>query len=169
MAIIKGNAVKNATAYELVEKADGEYISKGTNTECRFDTDELDLADGDHTFVVKAKAEGFNDSPYSNEVVVSVAAKAQYYIRFSESAADSFNSLGMTAEMDGVATDIVGATAYYCNTCRISGYSRYGATVSGDCSVESDGDGSTNPNLNDFSYAIITLNGNVIVSDIWEK
>lgn len=149
--------------------AEKTYTLKATNTECRFDTADLDLADGDHTFVVKAKAEGFNDSPYSNEVVVSVAATAQYYIRFSESAADSFNSLGMTATMDGVETDIVGATEYYCNTCRISGDSQYGATVSGDCSVESNGDGTASPNLNDFSYATITLNGNVIVSDIWEK
>lgn len=71
MAIIKGNKVWKAKEYELFEKADGEYIPKATNTECRFDTDELDLAEGEHTFVVKAKAEGFKDSPFSNEVVVN--------------------------------------------------------------------------------------------------
>lgn len=48
------------------------YTLKATNTECRFDTDELDLSDGNHRFVVKAKARGFLDSEYSNEVVVNV-------------------------------------------------------------------------------------------------
>lgn len=49
----------------------GQYVLRATNTECRFDTAELDLGDGDHTFVVKAKADGFKDSPFSNAVVVN--------------------------------------------------------------------------------------------------
>lgn len=53
--------------------AEKTYTLKATNTECRFDTDELSLSKGKHYFVVKAKAEGFIDSPYSNEVTINVS------------------------------------------------------------------------------------------------
>ena len=48
------------------------YTFVATNDELNFDTDTLDLAEGNHTFVVKAKASGYLDSDYSNEVTVSV-------------------------------------------------------------------------------------------------
>lgn len=57
--------------------AEKNYILKATNIECRFDTDEFDLSDGKHTFVVKAKAAGYKDSEYSNEVSVTVGAAAK--------------------------------------------------------------------------------------------
>ena len=146
--------------------ADKKYTLKATNTECYFDTTNLDLAAGEHTFVVKAKADRFRDSPYSNEVSVTVEAKAQYYIRFSESAVDIINSLGVTVELDGVATDIVGATAYYCNTCRISGDSYYGATINGEYKIIG---GNEYYGINEFRDITIILNGNVVVSNFWEK
>lgn len=52
--------------------AEKTYTLKATNTECRFDTDELGLSNGRRTFVVKAKAAGYKDSEYSNEVIANV-------------------------------------------------------------------------------------------------
>lgn len=70
---IKGNAVANATSYELFEKASGgTYNSLASKNEINFELDGLGLAEGDHTLVVKAKASGYEDSDYSNEVVYTV-------------------------------------------------------------------------------------------------
>lgn len=49
-----------------------EYRLVATSDKCYFNTDEIALENGLHTFVVKAKAQGFTDSPYSNEVEVEV-------------------------------------------------------------------------------------------------
>lgn len=56
--------------YQMVT-GDGEitYESRATASEINFDVSALGLAAGDHTFVVKAKADGYTDSDYSNEVV----------------------------------------------------------------------------------------------------
>ena len=74
---IKGDAVVNATSYELAEKnSDGTYTQLDTNTdEINFDLDELGLASGTHTLVVKAVGDGvtYEDSDYSNEVVYTVS------------------------------------------------------------------------------------------------
>ena len=70
---IKGNSVENATSYELNEKnGDGTYSALETKNEINFEVSALGLATGDHTLVVKAKADGYDDSDYSNEVVYSV-------------------------------------------------------------------------------------------------
>jgi hypothetical protein len=70
---IKGNAVANATSYELAEKtAEGTYNSLETKNEINFELNTLGLAAGDHTLVVKAKADGYEDSDYSNEVVYTI-------------------------------------------------------------------------------------------------
>lgn len=69
---IKGNAVANATSYELYEKKSGIYNSLQTKNEINFDLSALNLATGDHVFVVKAKADGYEDSDYSNEVTYTV-------------------------------------------------------------------------------------------------
>lgn len=70
---VKGNAVANAESYELLEKVNGAYNPLATANEINFDVSALDLEAGDHTFVVKAKANGYDDSDYSNEVVYTVA------------------------------------------------------------------------------------------------
>lgn len=72
---VKGNAVANATSYELAEKASGgTYQTLATAEEINFELDGLGLSGGDHTLVVKAKADGYQDSDYSNEVVYTVEA-----------------------------------------------------------------------------------------------
>lgn len=72
---VKGNAVDNATSYELLEKtAGGEYSHLADGSEINFELDALGLASGNHTLVVKAKADGYLDSDYSNELSYSVAA-----------------------------------------------------------------------------------------------
>ena len=69
---IKGNPVANATSYELFEKTGNTYTSLKTASEINFNLDELSLSGGSHTLVVKAKADGYEDSDYSNEVVYKV-------------------------------------------------------------------------------------------------
>lgn len=51
------------------ETAEDTYVSLATGSEINFDVSALGLAAGDHTLVVKAKADGYEDSDYSNEVV----------------------------------------------------------------------------------------------------
>lgn len=71
---IKGDAVANATSYELLEKtAEGVYNTLATDDEINFEVSAIVTAAGDHTLVVKAKADGYEDSDPSNEVVYSVA------------------------------------------------------------------------------------------------
>lgn len=65
---VKGNPVENATSYELFEKIGSAYNSLKTGSEINFKLDELGLSGGNHTLVVKAKADGYEDSGYSNEV-----------------------------------------------------------------------------------------------------
>lgn len=76
---IKGDAVANATSYELLEKtAEGEYLPLAENAEINFALEDLRLAGGNHTLVVTAKADGFETSDYSNEVVYSVPMGAYW-------------------------------------------------------------------------------------------
>ncbi len=69
---VKGNPVANATSYELFEKVGSAYNSLKTGSEINFDVSALGLPGGNHTLVVKAKADGYEDSDYSNEVVYKV-------------------------------------------------------------------------------------------------
>lgn len=71
---IKGDAVANATSYELAEKTASGYNKLAENSEINFNVSSLGLSVGAHTLVVKAKATGYEDSDYSNEVVYTVAA-----------------------------------------------------------------------------------------------
>ena len=73
---IKGIEVPNATSYELAEKAsDGAYNVLASKNEINFELDSLGLAAGKHTLVVKAKADGWEDSDYSNEVIYTTTAE----------------------------------------------------------------------------------------------
>ena len=70
---IKGNAVANATSYELFEKSGSNYVSLATASNINFEVSALGLGGGSHTLVVKAKADGYDDSDYSNEVIYNEA------------------------------------------------------------------------------------------------
>ena len=61
------------------------YKLIATSDKCYFDTDKFALKKGLHTFVVKAKAEGFTDSSYSNEVVVAVESGFTFTIESDQS------------------------------------------------------------------------------------
>lgn len=93
---IKGDAIANATSYEIFEKKDGSsiptYLDKAA--EINFKLESLGILDeGNHTFVVKAKAEGYEESDYSNEVTVNIPLIYSFNIM----SAGSFNCMpGMT-------------------------------------------------------------------------
>lgn len=74
---IKGNAVANATSYELFELANGIYTSLKTASAINFDLSALSLAAGDHVLVVKAHASGYESSEYSNEVTYTVTSSGE--------------------------------------------------------------------------------------------
>lgn len=66
---VRGNAITNATSYELFEKSgSGTYTALATKDTIDFEVSAMGLSVGNHTFVVKAKADGYDDSDYSNEV-----------------------------------------------------------------------------------------------------
>ncbi len=66
---IRGNDVANATSYTLYEKkADGVYNPLETKNIIDFEVSAMSLPRGEHLLVVKAKADGYADSEYSNAV-----------------------------------------------------------------------------------------------------
>lgn len=78
---VKGDAVPNATSYELLEKTtEGEYLPLADAEEINFALEDMRLAEGDHTLVVVAKADGYLNSDYSNEVVYSVLPATDYWV-----------------------------------------------------------------------------------------
>lgn len=115
---IKGNAVANATSYELNEKnGDGTYTPLETKNEINFELDALGLADGDHTLVVKAKADGYEDSDYSNEVVYTAESGTTYtgydelvdYVRYGNVQTSTVDESADTVSIskDGTTGDLV--------------------------------------------------------------
>lgn len=76
---VKGDPVANATSYELFEKnTEGAYLPLAEAEEINFVLEDLRLAAGDHTLVVKAHADGYESSDYSNEVVYSISEGAYW-------------------------------------------------------------------------------------------
>lgn len=65
---IKGNSVPNATSYELHAKEAGGSTLLATKNEINFNLDELNLSAGVYTLAVKAKADGYEDSDFSNTI-----------------------------------------------------------------------------------------------------
>lgn len=71
---VKGGMVANATNYKLLEKiAEEDYVLLAENNLINFDLSRINFEVGEHTLVVKATAEGYEDSEYSNEVVYVVS------------------------------------------------------------------------------------------------
>ena len=67
--VFSTDASKKTLSVTMIQSS-GEitYNSLATDAEINFDVSALGLAAGNHTFVVKAKADGYTDSDYSNEV-----------------------------------------------------------------------------------------------------
>ena len=60
-----------------------------------------DITDGTHTVKVKAKANGYNDSEFSNEVSYTKAASQGYYITFANIAYDESISEHVFIQING--------------------------------------------------------------------
>lgn len=73
---VKGDAVPNASGYELLEKVGESYNSLATASEINFEVSAMDFAAGDHLLAVKAKGDGVNysDSDPSDTVTYTVEA-----------------------------------------------------------------------------------------------
>lgn len=104
---VVGNPVANATRYELFKKSGASYSSLATAQEINFEVSALGLEEGNHTLVVKAKADGYSDSGYSNEVTYVVASsfptEEVWYVTEYDAATtvnDSIPSLASFAHKD---------------------------------------------------------------------
>ena len=69
---IRGNDVPNATSYELFERTGDAYNSLATAEHISFEVSAMGLEEGDHYLVVKAHADGYESSDFSNEVFFNV-------------------------------------------------------------------------------------------------
>ena len=110
---IKGKEVTNATSYELAEKAsDGAYNVLASKDEINFELDSLGLAAGKHTLVVKAKADGWEDSDYSNEVTYTVEGRTVDLTSAAVEVSGSINTDGQTQSSSNFCTKEIDVTNY---------------------------------------------------------
>ena len=81
---VKGNAVPNASGYELLEKVGESYNSLATASEINFEVSAMDFAAGDHLLAVKAKGDGVNysDSDPSETVTYTVEEQSSESVVF---------------------------------------------------------------------------------------
>lgn len=91
---ITGDSVTNATTYELFKKVNSAYTSLKTEGVLNFDLDALDLDPDTYILVVKAKADGYEDSDYSNEVVyytgdIDYPTETTWYVQGAHTGLDS--------------------------------------------------------------------------------
>lgn len=96
---IKGDSVANATSYVLYEKVGTDiigYNTLDTNDTINFNLDELSFPVGDHIMVVQAKAEGYEDSDYSNEACIRVS-EPTYQDTYFDAGGFINATLGMTS------------------------------------------------------------------------
>lgn len=107
---IRGNSVNNATSYTLYRKSGGAYTPVETKNMIDFEISALSLPAGDYVFAVKAKAEGYADSEYSNELTYTIAKNYDSYI-----GTEYFKNAGMRISRNGsepwAETTVSGATA----------------------------------------------------------
>ena len=107
---VKGNAVANATSYELMEKTSGGvYNSLAEANEINFDVSAMNLAAGDHTLVVKAKADGYEDSDVSNEVVYTAPMAELVNLYSAETSPVGKWYVGNTWSVDSTNTKVIKA------------------------------------------------------------
>ena len=92
---VKGDAVANATSYELFEKVGDAYNSLATASEINFEVSAMDFEAGDHVLVVKAHADGYESSEYSNAVTYNVVPNYVSYI-----GATDFSAAGVRVDMN---------------------------------------------------------------------
>lgn len=77
---VRGAAVENATSYELLEKKDGVYThltTQDSGGEIDIEVSALGLAKGVHTLVVRAHADGYESSKYSEPVEYNALAAGE--------------------------------------------------------------------------------------------
>lgn len=95
---VKGNAVPNASGYELLEKVGESYNSLATASEINFEVSAMPFEAGDHLLAVKAKGDGVNysDSDPSETVTYTVADDS--YVSYL--GAEDFSFVGARVQTD---------------------------------------------------------------------
>lgn len=112
-----GTAVTKNVSYELFEKVGEAYNSLSTAANINFEVSAMEFEPGDHTLVVKAKADGYEDSDYSNEVVYTAVEEGWVDITdqfvFTEGAMINANDGKYSTYSGWVATqDYIDLSAY---------------------------------------------------------
>lgn len=80
---IKGSAVPGATSYALYEKKNSLYNMLAVSDAINFNLGKFNLSEGTHKLVIRARAEDYEVSDYSNEVSYKVATDYPNYLTFS--------------------------------------------------------------------------------------
>lgn len=125
--------VANATSYDVyVDGTLKTNVASVPNTTTVNLSTLSDISDGTHTVKVKAKASGYNDSEFSNEVSYTKAPAPTYSGNIS-SDADGVYIYGIWGVKNGSMTKIVDKGYIYAAGKDVSGYTEYdialGATV----------------------------------------
>ena len=112
--------VANATSYDVYVDGTLKTNVASVPTTTTVDLSTLsDIADGAHTVKVKAKADGYRDSEFSNEVSYTKAAPQGYYITFANIAYDETISehvfIQINGEGDWIDLDNTGSLEEYNN------------------------------------------------------
>lgn len=112
--------VANATSYDVyVDGTMKTNVASAPNTTTVDLSTLSDIADGSHTVKVKAKANGYIDSEFSNEVSYTKAASQGYYITFANIAYDETISehvfILINGEGDWIDLDNLGSLEEYNN------------------------------------------------------
>jgi hypothetical protein len=98
---IKGSAIPGATSYALYEKKNNFYNMLAVSDAINFSLGKLNLSGGTHKLVIKARAEDYEVSDYSNEVSYSVAADYEPYLTFSSPSSFTIGVSDNTKYWDG--------------------------------------------------------------------
>ena len=80
---IQGSAIPGATSYALYEKKNNFYNMLAVSDAINFSLGKLNLSGGTHKLVIRARAEDYEVSDYSNEVSYSVGVVYPEYLTFS--------------------------------------------------------------------------------------
>jgi hypothetical protein len=98
---IKGSAIPGATSYALYEKKNSLYNMLAVSDAINFNLGKFNLSEGTHKLVIRARAEDYEVSDYSNEVSYSVATDHADYLTFSSPSNFTLEVVDKTKYWDG--------------------------------------------------------------------
>ncbi len=106
---VKGNAVPNASGYELLEKVGEAYNALATASDINFEVSAMEFEPGDHLLAVKAKGDGVNYSDSDPSETVTYTVEDEDWVDITDQF--DFTESGMISANDGKFTTYSGWVA----------------------------------------------------------